>query len=157
MKNLLLFLILLLNLNLYSQIIPKEDLKPIIIKSTLLFISGGCDATSEVLRINYSQFEKVHTKANEQYWNPKVSYVNKWKNGDYTQGEKFFLSSTALVWTTDGYHMLRMIRNSTMITAIVIPIGKRKNWKQYAAEAIIYYGAYTTGFNLMYNGVYKMP
>jgi len=51
-----------------------------------------------------------------------------------------------------------MGRNVTMITAITIPIGrKRKNWKQYVVEGSIYYLSYTAGFNLMYNGVYKMP
>jgi hypothetical protein len=53
---------------------------------------------------------------------------------------------------------MRTGRNITMITAITIPIGRKgKNWKQYIVEGSIYYLSYTAGFNLMYNGVYKMP
>lgn len=140
-----------------GQIIPKEDIKHIMIKSGLLFVSGSFDATAEVLRIDYSRFEARFPEANQQFWNPNKSWTNKWKNGDPAQGEAFFLSSTALVWTTDAYHLMRTGRNMTMIAAVVIPIGKRKNWKQYAIEVAIYYTSYTAGFNLIYNGLYKMP
>jgi len=157
MRRLILLILILVSSTSYSQLLPKSNVKPLIIKSTLLFVSGACDGTSEVLRINYNQFKKVHTKANDQFWNPNISYTNKWKNGDYKQGEKFFLSSTALVWTTDGYHELRMNRDVIMITAICIPIGDNKNWKNYLIEAAAYYFSYTLGFNVMYNLIYKMP
>ena len=158
MKKLFSLVLILLSLNLSAQLIPKEDLKPILIRSGLMMLSGSFDATAEVLRINYSYFAKVHPNANSEFWNPNESWVNKWKNGDPQQGEKFPLSSTALVFTTDAYHLFRMGRNVTMITAITIPIGRKgKKWKQYVVEGSIYYLSYTAGFNLMYNGVYKMP
>ena len=118
MKKLFSLVLILLSLNLSAQLIPKEDLKPILIRSGLMMLSGSFDATAEVLRINYSYFEKVHPNANPEFWNPNESWVNKWKNGDPAQGEKYFLSSTALVWTTDAYHLMRTGRNITMITAI---------------------------------------
>ncbi len=134
------------------------QVKPIAIKSGLLLFSGCMDATAEVLRINYNQFNNVFTNANPNFWNPEISYVNKWENGDSKQGEKFTFSSTALVWTTDGYHLTRMLRNCTMIAAVTINIGDfKKPCKQYLIEAVIYYLSYTTGFNLTYNLIYKMP
>jgi len=141
----------------YGQIISKESIKPIIIKSGLMVLSGSFDATAEVVRINYDYFDVVFPNANEQFWDAKLSQGNKWKNGDYKQGEKFLFSSTVLVWTTDGYHLMRTLRNTTMITALVIPIGKKKNWKQYVAEGLIYYCSYTAGFSITYNLIYKMP
>lgn len=155
----LIVLLLLFNLTATGQIIPKEAIKPLAIKGGLMMLSGACDATAEVCRINYSYFDAVFPNANPQFWDAKQSQGNKWKDGNSKNGEKFFLSSTALAWTTDGYHLMRTIRNVTMITAIVIPIngGKKKNWKQYAAEGLIYYCSYTGGFTLMYNGVFKMP
>jgi len=151
-------ILILITCSLQGQIIPKEAIKPLVFKSGLLFASGCLDATAEVLRINYSYFDDVFPNANPMFWDAKKSQGNKWKNGNSKNGEKFFLSSTALVWTTDGYHLMRTMRNVTMITAIVIPIGgKKKNWKQYAAEGLIYYCSYTGGFTLMYNGVFKMP
>ena len=150
-------ILLLISLTSAAQIIPKEAVKPMLIKSGMMAISGACDATAEVVRINYNYFDAVFPNANPKFWDAKQSQGNKWKGGNSKNGEKFFLSSTALAWTTDGYHLMRTTRNVTMITALVIPIGKRKNWKQYAIEGVVYYCAYTGGFTLIYNGVFKMP
>ena len=156
MKHTLTALLIALTLTTTAQIIPKQDIKPVLLRSGLLMLSGSCDATAEVLRIDYSKFRAVHPRANEGWWNPNESWHNKWKNGDPEQGEAFLFSSTALVWTTDAYHFMRTGRNLTMISAIVIPIWSKKPILQYVAEFVIYYISYTTGFNLMFNGVYKM-
>lgn len=42
-----------------------------------------------------------------QFWNPAISWVNKW--GDGERRERFPLSSTALVFLTDGWHLLKEI------------------------------------------------
>ena len=158
MKNLFNTLILILiTCTLQAQILTKEDIKPLIVKSGLLCLSGSFDATAEVVRINYSYFDKVFPGADPQFWDAKQSAGNKWKNGDSQQGERFFLSSTALVWTTDGYHLMRMMRNCTMVAGLTINIGDKKPFKQYLIEAVIYYFAYTAGFNLTYNLIFKMP
>ncbi|MBK9357710.1 MAG: hypothetical protein IPN08_10040 [Bacteroidales bacterium] len=137
--------------------VSGQTWKPIAIKSGLLFTSGCFDATAEVCRINYTYFDNVFPGANDKFWDAKQSAGNKWKNGDYKQGEKFLFSSTALVWTTDGYHLMRTIRNCTMIAAVTIDIGNKKPFKQYLIEAIIYYFSYTAGFNFTYNVIFKMP
>ena len=54
-----------LTLTTAAQIIPKQDIKPVLIRSGLLMLSGSCDATAEVLRIDYSKFRAVHPRANE--------------------------------------------------------------------------------------------
>jgi len=157
MKKLFSLILILISLTSQSQVITKDMIKPIAFRSGLMIVSGFSDGTAEVLRINYSRFEARFPNANGQYWNPNESYKNKWKNGDINQGEKFFLSSTALVWTTDGYHMARMVRNCTMVAAVTIPIGKHKprKWYSYVAESAIYYVSYTAGFNLAYDVVFK--
>jgi len=142
---------------LLTTTLTGQTRKPIAIKSGLLFTSGCFDATAEVCRINYTYFYAVFPSANPQFWDAKKSAGNKWKNGDYKQGEKFLFSSTALVFTTDGYHLMRMMRNCTMIAAVTIDIGNKKPFKQYLIEAIIYYFSYTAGFNFTYNVIFKMP
>ena len=42
-----------------------------------------------------------------------------------------------------------------MVTAITIPIGKKKNWKGYAAEAGLSYLSYTLGFTLAWDIIFK--
>ena len=51
--------------------------------------------------------------------NMKDTWKNKWKNGDPKKGEKFFLSSTTLVWLTDFFHFIKfvfMVGLSTLLT-----------------------------------------
>ena len=52
----------------------------------------------------------------EQWANADISWMNKWKNGDITQGERFPFSSTIFVWTTDLWHFAQ----SLMITFFVL-------------------------------------
>jgi len=130
----------------------QMDWKHVAIKSGLLFTSGFCDGTSEVLKVKYERFEAVHPNCNDQYWDYNVSWTNKYSTYPH---ERFPMSTTALVWTTDGYHMMRMVRNCTMITAVVIPLHGKKNWKQYVLEGCMYYISYTGGFNLAYDVIYK--
>ena len=151
MNKLLTILLLFTTLTATSQWLDRNTA----IRCGLMFVSGMADGTAETLRTNYSDFNSVFPNANDRYWNPSVSWPNKWKNGDIRQGEKFLFSSTALVWTTDGYHQMRTIRNAAMITAITIPIGKKKNWKGYVAEAGLSYLSYTLGFTLTWDLIFK--
>lgn len=148
MKKVIFTAILLLSLTAYSQ-----KWKPIAARSSLMFVSGFADGTSEVLKVKYESFDRV-MNLNDQWWDYNKSWTNKYST--YPK-ERFPLSTTALVWVTDGYHCMRMIRNCTMITAIVIPLnhGKKKPFKQYLFEGAIYYVSYTAGFNTAYNIIYK--
>lgn len=64
-----------------------------------------CNAVCDVLANFYGK--SVFTKWDEKFWNPKVSYVNKWKNGDEKQGEKYLGSSTIFSLFTDGWHRVK--------------------------------------------------
>lgn len=44
--------------------------------------------------------------SNHRFWGMNNG-TNKWKNGDKNQGERFFGSSTFLVFMTDGFHLLQ--------------------------------------------------
>jgi len=43
------------------------------------------------------------------FWLKDLSWQNKWKNGDKTQGEKFWLSSTFFVAQTDAWHLFGVL------------------------------------------------
>ncbi len=158
----------LINPNLFPEqvISPDQNDKPydfrriarqrIILSSGLLFLSGFSDGTSEVLKIKYESFDRVLPGANPQFWDYRISWVNKYKDGSPPDAE-FLGAKSAFVWTTDGYHLMRMIRNSTMIVAVTIPInsGFRKPWQSYVKEGVIYYLAYTAGFNFAYDVVFE--
>ena len=139
MKKLFIILLLFPLLS-FSQY--NKEIKKVIITSSLVGISGAFDGTAEYL--------KFHYREPNQFWNPNLSWTNKWKNGDPLQGEKFWQSSRALVWTTDGYHLMRFSSNVFMMGALVINIGEKQKWYVYITEFFIYYIAYTTGFTISY-------
>lgn len=144
-----------------EPLIEKEKLisrrtQQLILTSGLLFISGFSDGTSEVLKIKYESFKRVFPNANDQFWDYEISWINKYKHGNPPEAA-FPGSKTTFVWTTDGYHLMRMIRNVTMITAVVIPIssGYKKSLRAFITEGVLYYVSYTAGFNFAYDVIYK--
>ena len=46
---------------------------------------------------------------NPLFWDKHKSWRNKWKGGVAANGEKFFGSSTFLVWTTDAWHLFNAL------------------------------------------------
>lgn len=138
--------------------IPRKDFKlnTLLLSSGLMLTSGFCDGTSEVLKIKYERFKNVFPGSNDQFWDYNISWTNKYKEGNPPEA-RFLGSKSLLVWTTDGYHLMRMMRNATMIAAMTIPIkgGIYKNWRYYLLEGIIYYVSYTAGFNLAYDVVFE--
>lgn len=139
-------------------VIPRKEFKlgNLLFRSGLMLTSGFCDGTSEVLKIKYDSFKKVFPESNDQFWDYSISWTNKYKEGNPPEA-RFPGSKNLLVWTTDGYHLMRMIRNSTMIVAMTIPLrgGVYKNWRYYVLEGMVYYISYTTGFNLAYDVVFN--
>ena len=123
------------------------------VTSSLLLVSGLADGLAEACKFHPNGVTEVF--GNPKFWDNSLSWRNKYRNGDPAQGAKFPLSTTALAWTTDGYHLSRMIRNSTMIAAITIQIGEPKRWYYYIAEAVIYYLTYQLGFTITYDIIFK--
>ena len=82
----------------------------------LILLVGISEAIMDKLQFHYSL--SVFSKFNPLFWNPEISWKNKWKNGDNLQGEKFWLSSTLFVFTTDAWHLFKFFRNLFFFSAI---------------------------------------
>ena len=91
----------------------------------LVILAGMLNGVMDVLsmRYNTSVFKRM-SKEWEYFFNPSLSWRNKWKNGDPNQGEKFFGSSTFLVWTTDAWHLAKssMLLLLTMAITLYSPL-----------------------------------
>jgi hypothetical protein len=85
---------------------------------------------------------------NQQYWNADVSWTNKWKNGDKTQGEKFFGSSTFFALLTDAFHLFQFIfLNSILFTiAIYIKFPVELAWYYNFIIIRLFFGTYFSCF-----------
>jgi hypothetical protein len=85
----------------------------IILVVLLLIISGIAKAICDL-----SSDDKIKFKP-ETYWVKSRSWVNKWKNNDPKQGEKFWGSSRWFVSLTDAWHLFGLIERITLAIAFI--------------------------------------
>jgi len=152
MKIHLLSIVLLCSTNATAQINWKREILP----SICFFVAGTMEGAAETLKWHPQEFQKRFPNANMDYWNPELSWPNKYKNGDPAQGPAYFGSTTFLAWTTDGYHLARTVRTTSVMVGILLtPDIKGQKWYIYLAKAAIYSAAYTAGFHLTYTLIFK--
>ena len=68
-----------------------------------IFIFGISKAICDVSECCFNNSKLA--KLNPLFWDKHKSWKNKWKGGVAANGEKFFGSSTFLVWITDAWHL----------------------------------------------------
>lgn len=79
-------------------------------------LTACCDAVMDTLTHHY--YASIFNAYNSQYWNPAISWKNKYKNGKKTNGPAFFLSTGLLIAFTDAWHLFKSIK--IILTAIVV-------------------------------------
>jgi hypothetical protein len=79
---------------------------------------GFFDAVMDKLQFHYHKavFNRFD---NQDFWDPNLSWRRKWKNGNPKDGERFFLSSTLFVFTTDAWHLAKFFRNLFVLVAFI--------------------------------------
>ncbi|RNI30936.1 hypothetical protein EFA69_06495 [Rufibacter immobilis] len=91
----------------------------IVLVLVLLIVSYSSRACKDKISFHYekSWFSRLN---NPLFWNPAVSWKNKYKDGDSGKGERFFLSTTALVFLTDGWHLFSFLELNSLQLALSI-------------------------------------
>jgi len=94
-----------------------------------------------------------HKWVYHQFWDPRISWKNKWGYSTVTPDryEKFFLSTTVLVFLTDGWHLMKWFRNRFIDVALIAMLvqGDVCIWWAFAYIIIIRI-AYGIGFYLTF-------
>jgi hypothetical protein len=80
-----------------------------ILTAIFMVIAGIFNAVMDTLRFEYysSVFSFITDRKLVNWVNPTMSQYNKWKPGLFGRKERFFGSSTFLVWLTDLWHMAK--------------------------------------------------
>ena len=118
-------------------------------------MSGLAKGMNDVLDYHYDNFKEIHPNANDQWWNPNVSWTNKYKNG-IPPTPKYFLSTTLFVVPTDAKHTGDFVHKWSLMGALVIKIGDpHPKLIYYLYDLGIYSVAYNLGFALHYEWIYK--
>lgn len=90
----------------------------LIISCFCTFLSAVFKAVEQKVLFHYDS--SVFKRYNALFWNPKISWKNKWKDGVKSKGERFLFSSTILVWTTDAFHLFQLLRQVFFAVAFLI-------------------------------------
>jgi hypothetical protein len=144
------------------------------VSGALMGASGYFDGVAETTQFNYRGYQKIHPNTDPLWSDPKISWRNKWKNGDPNQGPAFLGSTSFLVGTTDLYHLMNTCRNASATGSAVVyalpQFRTRDNdWWQvvtkqklerkpiwaYAAEFAWLTAWRGAGFTASYNWIYK--
>lgn len=122
-----------------------------ILTGSLVLVAGSARGFNETLQFNYKMFEKAFPGANQQWFDPQVSWRNKYEGGNPDNGPKFFLSTSMLVMFTDQYHLNNFINKASLMSALVIKLGEgKKPLKHYILDLIFYSACYQAGFAATY-------
>lgn len=125
---------------LFAVLPASGQVKKHIAPASLVFVAGLFEGVMDGLQFHYD-------KPN-QFWNPDISWTNKYKNNDPAQGKTF--AGKYFVAATDGWHLMKFGRNATLFSAFVIKIGEKKKWHKYITEAAAYWAINRIGFNISY-------
>ncbi len=117
----------------------------------LTFIAGASKGFNETLQFHWKEFHRQFPKANAQWFNPSISWKNKYRNGDSNAGAKYPLSTSVLIMFTDQYHLDNFINKMAWSSALVIKIGEgKKPFKNYLLDLLYYTICHQAGFALTY-------
>lgn len=126
-----------------------------------LFISGIAIGVNNTLIHHPNRFWRAHPNANRQFWDPNISWTNKYMNGDPNQGALFWGSTNIFAGITDGYHLTKSIHDVFLLsTFLIIPSEycqaprNRHCWLRLFARAALYGVVYKAGFYTTYSIAY---
>lgn len=114
----------------------------ILLTVILLSIAGIMEAIMDTLAHHFEG--SIFKELNPDFWNPVKSGGNKWKNGDKTQGERFFLSSTLLVGFTEGWHLAKMFRTLLLFMPVAVFFG----WGIFLVTMVTYKISFTIYYKI---------
>lgn len=86
----------------------------VILSILLALVSGIAKAICDLSEEGKLKFKK------KSFWIKELSYINKWKNGDKKQGEKFFGSSRWFVMFTDAWHLFGFLERVSLVISFTI-------------------------------------
>jgi hypothetical protein len=121
-------------------------------------ISGAARGYEQTVAYHYSSFKRIHPNINDQFFDPAISWKNKYKNGDPNEGSAYFLSTSVLVWTTDFKHLMDMTSNVPNYICITLPFCTKHGnlkWTQIASRIFIIFITREIAFNTVYSVIYK--
>jgi len=121
-----------------------------------LFIvfAGLSEGIMDTLQFHYSNSNFYHLK-NKTFWDPEISWRNKYKNGDPTEGPKFLFSTNLFVGLTDGWHLFKLLRTFFIFAGIFFIFMNCESTFNCLVDVIISRVLFGVSFSLSYDYLFK--
>ena len=116
----------------------------IILSIVTALVSGIAKAIMDLSEEGKLKFKK------KSFWIKELYYINKWKNVDKKQGEKFFGSSRWFVSLTDAWHLFGLIERLSFVITYT-SIGVLIMLNKWFAFMLLCYPLSMLSFHLFYN------
>lgn len=128
--------------------------KLLIISAVAMFLGGMCYGLKETVTHHWSAFYERFPAADPFWWNPDVSWQNKYEGRIPAQGPAFAGSTTVFVFLTDAYHffgeMERVFTRIGLVLLVLALYNSRMLWPAVAGSWIIW----SLGFHLIYTLIF---
>lgn len=83
----------------------------------LIAVAAILNGVMDVLANHFK--ESIFSRFRWYWWNPTMSWENKWRRGRKENGERFPGSSTVFVWLTDAWHLFKGLMLISVMAAII--------------------------------------
>ena len=112
-----------------------------------MFIAGILNACMDVVSFKYAK--SIFYGFPDEWFNPEYSWKNKWKGNNQYRTERFFGSSTFLVFLTDFWHLCKFLMLTSIIFAAVFYTPLVNWW----ADILILYCTFTITFEVFFSKI----
>ena len=116
----------------------------------MLLLAATFNAVMDKLQFHYDKSVFAPMKSHQQWLDPRLSWRNKWRNGDAKQGEAFPLSSTSLVGVTDAWHCAKTLWIDCMMLALLAPFTQLVRLRWWAWVLIFF------GVKIVYGVIFEI-
>jgi len=130
------------------------DITAIIWVTILLILAGVFDGVRDTLAFHY---HRTGLAKDNLFWNPAISWRNKYKAGDPDKGQRFPGSVTVFVFVTDAWHLFQFLFLGCMRASILIVAGQAVTLPWYAWVGLWFAAnvPFGLGFHLVYTIIFR--
>jgi len=127
----------------------------IILVCVCWFLAAICNAVMDVLAFKYKY--SIFSLRDQHYWNPSISWRNKYEDKKMSNGPAFFGSTTFLVFTTDAWHLFQFLSNSFIVISmiLIVNIFYTPIWWQDVILFIAFKGVWGIIFEWFYSSIFR--
>jgi len=122
-------------------------------------LAAICNSVMDTLAHHYPT--SIFNDMDPKFWNPQISWKNKYKDGVKAFGPAFFLSTGLLVAFTDGWHFFKSLQIVLLAVAVIMFLYAfdiclfDKEWLNQLAWLSGLGVVWNVTFSFMYNKVLK--